>query len=479
MSTYDITPSDPLKGGFLIQPGGFNGPGGTQSNSSLRLYGRGALEWGEAVDENLLRLAETFGGSTPPISPVSGQLWHSIRYYFHDSSLAADHGWWRFNPSSGVWAQLNGTGIVPTSAPGNPTIGSYYLNTLDNILYRWDTAYKQAGAAWMSRYFTDAVPPGGTGTAPTASPQHGLMVYNAFTNSGSGAWIAPPSVSVGSVAPDDPQPGSFWLNSTLGRLNLYNGSTWATLLGGSGTQTMTGNLDMANHLIINLADGVVASGNKQATNGNVVFNYVTAEIAALTAIVSGAYLLKTGGTVSGALTVTGTTTLNGGATISAATVSTTLGVSGAATLSGGATISSLTVTGAAGVTGITTLSTANVTTLNVSGNAGVSGTLTSSTVSATTVNVGGISLTGSNVNMNGQYIHNVADPAANQDAATKKFVVDSVNAITGGLAGITSSNTPRINPVGGSEKNGDILISGTTIYIYASGWRQVYPAVYS
>jgi len=45
MSTYDITLSDPLKSGFLIQPGGFNGPGGAQSNSSLRLYGRGALEW--------------------------------------------------------------------------------------------------------------------------------------------------------------------------------------------------------------------------------------------------------------------------------------------------------------------------------------------------------------------------------------------------------------------------------------------------
>lgn len=477
MATYDITLSDPLNSGFLIQPGGFNGPGGTQSNSSLRLYGRGALEWGEAVDENLIRLAETFGSSSPPISPISGQLWNCIRYYFHDSTLANNAGWWWFNPSTNVWARLNGTGIVATSAPGNPTIGSYYLNTGDNMLYRWDTAYKQAGAAWMPRHFTNAVPPGGTGTAPTASPEHNLLVYNAYTNSGSGQWIAPITVFSGATAPDDPKIGSMWFNTTTNRLNLHTGTAWTTLLGPGGNQSISGDLDMTDHYITNLANGVIASGNKQATNGGVVYNYVTAEISALTAVVSGAYLLKTGGTISGNLTVTGSTTLPGGATISAATVTTTLGVTGLTTLSGGANVSSLTVTGAAGVTGITTLSTANVTTLNVSGNAGVTGTATVGTVAANTVNIGGISITGSNVNMNNQYIHNVADPSANQDAATKKFVVDSIAAVSGGLSGLTAANTPRINP--GSPKDGDILLQSSKIYIYYAGWKQVYPAVYS
>ena len=33
-----------------------------------------------------------------------------------------------------------------------------------------------------------------------------------------------------------------------------------------------------------------------------------------------------------------------------------------------------------------------------------------------------------------------------------------------------------INP--GSPKNGDIQVSGSTVYVYAGGWRQVFPAVY-
>jgi hypothetical protein len=34
-----------------------------------------------------------------------------------------------------------------------------------------------------------------------------------------------------------------------------------------------------------------------------------------------------------------------------------------------------------------------------------------------------------------------------------------------------------INP--GSPKNGDIQVSGSTVYVYAGGWRQVFPALYS
>jgi hypothetical protein len=36
-----------------------------------------------------------------------------------------------------------------------------------------------------------------------------------------------------------------------------------------------------------------------------------------------------------------------------------------------------------------------------------------------------------------------------------------------------------INP-GSGQKDGDILVSGSTIYIWAAGgWRQVFPAIYS
>lgn len=57
-----------------IPPGALNGPGGTARASDLRLYGLGALQWGEGVDENVLRIAETFAcpkkalGDTLPLS---------------------------------------------------------------------------------------------------------------------------------------------------------------------------------------------------------------------------------------------------------------------------------------------------------------------------------------------------------------------------------------------------------------------------
>ena len=50
--------------------------------------------------------------------------------------------------------------------------------------------------------------------------------------------------------------------------------------------------------------------------------------------------------------------------------------------------------------------------------------------------------------------------------------------ITGNISGAAALN-PLINP-GSGQKDGDILVIGTTIYIWAAGgWRQVFPALYS
>ena len=42
---------------------------------------------------------------------------------------------------------------------------------------------------------------------------------------------------------------------------------------------------------------------------------------------------------------------------------------------------------------------------------------------------------------------------------------------------VVADSRAAVNP--GSPKNGDIQVSGSTVYIYASGWRQIYPATYS
>jgi hypothetical protein len=126
MTTYVIDYSDPLKAGFTIQPGSFDGPGGSVSSSSLRLYGRGSLEWGESVDEDLVRLLENFAGATPPLNPTPGQLWYKQKLYWQNTAAAT--------LVSGAYAPLNAffryvttasfTGTITTVAGGTLTVSS-------------------------------------------------------------------------------------------------------------------------------------------------------------------------------------------------------------------------------------------------------------------------------------------------------------------------------------------------------------------
>lgn len=423
MSTYDITLTDPLKNGFIIQPGAFDGPGGAQANTTLRLYGRGALEWGEAVDENLVRLTETFASASPPLYPLPGQLHMRIKYYWHDTSGATTSNWWVYSPDTKTWTRLNGTGVVASSAPANPTIGSYYLNTTTNVLYRWDTAYKQAAAAWMPRAYSAS---NLTGATPTALPEHSLLVWDAFANAGTGEWVAPLTVSVLSVQPTAPQLGALWYSITEGRLKIWTGTVWSEILGPGAGAAASGNIDMSMHQIINLTSGTITAGNTQAITGGAVYSYLTSAVSGLGSV----YLPLVGGTISGNLTISGTT--------SAANVS---------------------VSGTLGVTGTSTLATANVSALSVSASA----------------------------TMGGQRITNVAAPVANTDAATKAYTDTAVANLSAQIGGVSVATASMVYGGTGTYKTGDICVQGTNIYIAinagtvappSANWKLIYPAAF-
>lgn len=140
---------------FSIQPGALNGPGGAQRNSDLRLYGLGALNWGEGVDENFYRIAENFScpqketGDYNPVTgnfdyndvsdpilpqdendlgpgkgitiPLNGQMWFNTTrklFYVYDDSLVGGAG----------WRQLLG-GLASDSAPLDPQTGDLWYDT--------------------------------------------------------------------------------------------------------------------------------------------------------------------------------------------------------------------------------------------------------------------------------------------------------------------------------------------------------------
>lgn len=432
MSTYDITLTDPLMSGFTIQPGAFDGPGGSRANTTLRLYGRGALEWGEAVDEDLVRLAETFAGSTPPLNPIPGQLWMRVRYYWHDTSATPTTGWWFYDPRVGqrAWQRLNGTGTISDSPSSNPTIGSYYVDTTTNALYRWDSAYKQAGAAWLNRNYSAS---NLSGSAPSQQPEQDLLVWDQFANSGAGRWATPLTVAAVGSAPQEAQQGTLWYDLTTGKLKIWTGTEWKEILGptNGGATTATGNINMQNYSITNLADGNIVAGNKEAVNGGTVYAYVTDAISDL----SGVYLPLTGGTVTGNLTVNGTSSHGG--------------------------------------------------TANFSGNVNISGTAAIGTANITALTVS------SSASMNNQRIQSLGNGTAASDAVNKGQLDTAITNLSNSLGGITSANVSMVWSGSGTYKKGDIYVDTSQaiprIYIaVASGtaappstnWRLVFPAAF-
>jgi hypothetical protein len=208
MTTYVIHYSDPLRDTFQIAPGGLNGPGSASPASSLRLYGRGALEWGEAVNENQLRTLENYNSATPPPFPVGGQLWFNVSLYWHDTVL---DDWYVYNLETDVWELITVSG---PAEPVGPAVGDYWFD--GTTLFLRASQFDQLAADWLERSFSSGT------VAPAAPPVWEFRVWDEFIDD----WVAPIDVAaLGGVLAD-------------------------------GSVPMTGDLDLATFNIINLADPV-------------------------------------------------------------------------------------------------------------------------------------------------------------------------------------------------------------------------------
>ena len=427
MTVYNIDYSDPLRTGFAISPGGFDGPGGLTSHTSLRLYGRGALEWGESVDENLVRLGENFAGATPPIVPIGGQLWLKQALYVKNGS-----SFFRWNITSSVWDLLTVTTVansITTQVPG-VSIGSYVYSTADATLYRWDAAYKQQAASWLPRSLTvQSINP------TTQRPAQSLLMYDEYT----GNWITPSSVVVGAGLPlMGAYDGQLYYDEDTGNLYIWSDRThsWQQILGPSnagGSSAASGDIDMQNlYSIINLVTPIDTELNN-ATTVEYVNDAIDTAINNLSSSVGSIYVQKSGGdTMSGTYTLTGT--LNATSTLSAATVSGTTGTFTNST--------------------ITTLGNTNLTTSQ-------------------------FSVTGS-FNANNIRLQNVATPSIGSDGANATYVNNARDYALNTANTTMRAEAALVNP--GSYKNGDIYVNTGTgrAYIYLNGaLRQIWPATYS
>ena len=134
------------------------------SSTNIALIGRLYRNYGELINENLVKLLENFANSSSPSTPIVGQIWYDTS----DKKLKV----------------YRDTGFVPlaistnsTTEPSNPTLGDFWYDTVDAQLKTW------TGAAWTVIAPTYTAAQGKTGAfaeniADTLTANHiAVLVY--------------------------------------------------------------------------------------------------------------------------------------------------------------------------------------------------------------------------------------------------------------------------------------------------------------
>jgi hypothetical protein len=118
--------------------------GTIDETTNLKLIGKNATTFGEALNEDLVFLLENFSNSIPPSRPLTGQIWYNTA----DSKLQVYSG------LTGGW-RTAGSPIVSQTQPASLTTGDLWINSFDKQLYFFDgTALTLAGPIWSDKQGT-------------------------------------------------------------------------------------------------------------------------------------------------------------------------------------------------------------------------------------------------------------------------------------------------------------------------------------
>jgi microcystin-dependent protein len=101
------------------------------NHASIKFPGRGYLNYGEAVNGNMLWIMQNFAAPSAPANPVTGQTWYDTNNQLMKF----------YNGSS--WITIGGV-IANATQPGSGSnIGSFWYDTTNNQLYVW------SGTQWL------------------------------------------------------------------------------------------------------------------------------------------------------------------------------------------------------------------------------------------------------------------------------------------------------------------------------------------
>jgi hypothetical protein len=499
MSTvYAISFTDnalPGKTTFTIAPGQHDGPDQllvlppqpTKAHTSLTLFGQGALRYGQMINENFVHLLENFASDIPPTLPTIGQVW--------------------FDSSSDTLKVFT-TAENWTAAPGNVlsfNFGLLKVTLAPLKLYIQGDQTAEFGIGVNYAVGNDTAAPANNGTYTVIS-----STYNSGTNqteitsSTSGTPVAQ-AVASGTVEvsqqPTSPIIGQIWFDySTLPPvLKVWNGTQYIPIQ----TSVASADLNMNGFKIFDLADatysvvGVTTGLNGvwqilgNQTNYFKVGDVIFVDNQNPDQGGNGSYTILTVAFSTPNTNITVTGTIPGGATATGVLANATAGlnVESANTLYLKLDASNAGPGGvaAAGLKGSLNMGNHKIT--NLTDPTAAQDAMTLLYANTNYVNVTGDTMTGNLVFTGaGVQVTLPNAPAIGTDATNKAYVDAAITAaVSPGGHTAAYTFTGLGSPVGvvTPTKAGDIYTdtAGLTLWITVNatntGWRQVYPAVYS
>jgi hypothetical protein len=138
---------DTLKAPFTLVGGSID-----TTTTSLALTGKSSINWGERVQENLLRLLENSASNgTPPSNPTPGQLWYNAGNGTNGTlSLYTTAGTWVVvYPVSGSTSSTSSTSTSSTSGTYSPTVFGIPTSANTGQVVSWGVTGGQPSAAFV------------------------------------------------------------------------------------------------------------------------------------------------------------------------------------------------------------------------------------------------------------------------------------------------------------------------------------------
>lgn len=226
MTDYIINFTDLEKDSFVLKPytsDGFKFPtvgvledSAISVHSSLVIYGRGHPNYGERTDENLFHLLENFSGGSVPLQPIPGQLWHSRRTYWRNSTGVT---WWKWSDTLLSWTDVTVSITEGGTLPISPVDGQTFFLTSGSPVTGQLMQFNAEFNIWIARIHKDAIV-----DPASEQPEDVIRLYD-----GMGTWRFLNSGIAQATEPQDPNVGALWFDTNTNLLQIYDGTTWGSV----------------------------------------------------------------------------------------------------------------------------------------------------------------------------------------------------------------------------------------------------------